>query len=146
MNKQVGKRIKDLRQQLGLTQAELADKVGFTSQTVSNWESGLREPDIDALVKLSSLFSVSLDYLLSGKKGDEKITLDDMDAEKRLSWIIKRDDVKNFKKYEYQTSEYVFGRSMGYRNGERLREPIKKHGKKYLTKTPKRSSERAATK
>lgn len=40
MNKQVGERIKNLRQQLGLTQAELADKVGFTSQTVSNWESG----------------------------------------------------------------------------------------------------------
>lgn len=126
MNKQVGERIKNLRQQLGLTQAELADKVGFTSQTVSNWESGSREPDIEALVKLSSLFSVSLDYLLSGKKEEEKITLDDMDAEKRLSWIIKRDDVKNFVKYEYQTSAYVFGRSMGYRNGENLREPIKK--------------------
>lgn len=138
MNKQVGKRIKDLRQQLGLTQAELADKVGFTSQTVSNWESGLREPDIDALVKLSSLFSVSLDYLLSGKKGDEKITLDDMDAEKRLSWIIKRDDVKNFKKYEYQTSEYVFGRSMGYRNGERLREPIKKTWEEILNENAKK--------
>ena len=126
MNKQVGERIKNLRQQLGLTQAELADKVGFTSQTVSNWESGSREPDIEALVKLSSLFNVSLDYLLSGKKEEEKITLDDMDAEKRLSWIIKRDDVKNFVKYEYQTSAYVFGRSMGYRNGENLREPIKK--------------------
>lgn len=126
MNKQVGERIKNLRQQLGLTQAELADKVGFTSQTVSNWESGSREPDIEALVKLSSLFNVSLDFLLSGKKEEEKITLDDMDAEKRLSWIIKRDDVKNFKKYEYQSSAYVFGRSMGYRNGEQLREPIKK--------------------
>ena len=126
MDKQVGERIKNLRQQLGLTQAELADKVGFTSQTVSNWESGSREPDIEALVKLSSLFNVSLDYLLSGKMEEEKITLDDMDAEKRLSWIIKRDDVKNFVKYEYQTSAYVFGRSMGYRNGENLREPIKK--------------------
>ncbi len=138
MNKQVGKRIKDLRQQLGLTQAELADKVGFTSQTVSNWESGLREPDIDALVKLSSLFSVSLDHLLSGKKEDEKITLDDMDAEKRLSWIIKRDDVKNFKKYKYQTSAYVFGRSMGYRNGERLREPIKKTWEEILNENAKK--------
>lgn len=126
MDKQVGERIKNLRQQLGLTQAELADKVGFTSQTVSNWESGSREPDIEALVKLSSLFNVSLDYLLSGKKEEEKITLDDMDAEKRLSWIIKKDDVKNFVKYEYQTSAYVFGRSMGYRNGENLRKPIKK--------------------
>ena len=54
MNKQVGERIRSERTKAGFTQAELADKVGFTSQTISNWESGSREPDIDALVKLSS--------------------------------------------------------------------------------------------
>ena len=61
-----------------------------------------------------------------------------MDAEKRLSWIIKRDDVKNFKKYEYQTSAYVFGQSMGYRNGERLREPIKKTWEEILNENAKK--------
>ena len=101
MEKKVGDRIKELRQKANLTQAELADKMGFTSQTVSNWESGSREPDIAALAKLSSLFNVSLDYLLLGKE-EETIGLDDMDAEKRLSLLIKKDDVNNFKKYEYQ--------------------------------------------
>ena len=113
MEKKVGDRIKELRQKAKLTQPELADKMGFTSQTVSNWESGSREPDISALAQLSSLFNVSLDYLLLGKQ-EESITLDDMDAEKRLSLLIKKDDVKNFKKYEYQTSAYVFGRSVNY--------------------------------
>lgn len=113
MERKIGDRIKELRQKANLTQAQLAEKLGFTSQTVSNWESGTREPDISALAQLSSLFNVSLDYLLLGKQ-EEAITLDDMDAEKRLSLLIKKDDVKNFKKYEYQTSAYVFGRSVNY--------------------------------
>lgn len=113
MERKIGDRIKELRQKANLTQAQLAEKLGFTSQTVSNWESGSREPDIAALAQLSSLFNVSLDYLLLGKQ-EEAITLDDMDAEKRLSLLIKKDDVQNFKKYEYQTSAYVFGRSVNY--------------------------------
>lgn len=124
MERKIGDRIKELRQNANLTQAQLADKLGFTSQTVSNWESGSREPDIAALAQLSSLFNVSLDYLLLGKQ-EETITLDDMDAEKRLSLLIKKDDIKNFKKYEYQTSAYVFGRSSNYYNTT-LREPNKK--------------------
>lgn len=44
---------------------------------------------------------------------------------KRLSLLIKKDDIKNFKKYEYQTSAYVFGRSSNYYNTT-LREPNKK--------------------
>ena len=127
MEKKIGDRIKELRQKANLTQAQLAEKLGFTSQTVSNWESGSREPDIAALAQLSSLFNVSLDYLLLGKQ-EEAITLDDMDAEKRLSLLIKKDDVKNFKKYEYQTSAYVFGRSVnyGYHYNITLSEPNQK--------------------
>ncbi|MBR4237787.1 helix-turn-helix domain-containing protein [bacterium] len=68
MARKIGDRIKELRNKKELTQAELADKLGFTSQTVSNWESGIREPDIDSLTQLASLFNVSLDYLLLGKQ------------------------------------------------------------------------------
>ena len=127
MERKIGDRIKELRQKANLTQAQLAEKLGFTSQTVSNWESGSREPDIAALAQLSSLFNVSLDYLLLGKQ-EEAITLDDMDTEKRLSLLIKKDDVKNFKKYEYQTSAYVFGRSVnyGYHYNITLSEPNQK--------------------
>lgn len=70
MARKIGDRIKELRTNKGLTQLELADKLGFTSQTISNWESGIREPDIDALSQLANLFNVSLDYLLLGKKDD----------------------------------------------------------------------------
>ncbi len=70
MARKIGDRIKELRINKGLTQLELADKLGFTSQTISNWESGIREPDVDALSQLANLFNVSLDYLLLGKKDE----------------------------------------------------------------------------
>ena len=122
MNKQVGERIRSERTKAGFTQAELADKVGFTSQTISNWESGSREPDIDALVKLSSLFGVSLDYLLSGKVSEVAITLDDMDATKRLNHIIKIDDPELFKKYGYDAPDNLFTRQTRYYRGTSIRE------------------------
>ena len=87
MNKQVGERIKELRSKLGWTQAELANKSGFTPQTVSNWESGSREPDIETLVKLAFLFNVSLDYLLSGKETEEKVVI-----MSRIEMAAKKDD------------------------------------------------------
>lgn len=101
MEKHVGERIKELRQKAGLTQAELAEKLGFQPQTVSNWENGTREPDISALAQLASLFNVSLDFLLLGKVEEPAITLEDMDDEKRALFLIKRDDAKNFEKYGY---------------------------------------------
>lgn len=108
MEKSVGERIKELRQKAGLTQAELAEKVGFQPQTVSNWENGSREPDIAALAKLASLFGVSLDFLLLGKVEEPSISLDDMDDEKRALFLIKKDDAKNFEKYGYAKATLLF--------------------------------------
>lgn len=102
MKKQLGARIKELREKFGMTQAELAGKLSYTPQTVSNWESESREPDVKALVELSSIFNVSLDYLISGKEQEDKIGLDDMDDKKRLAHILKNDDAKNFEKYKYK--------------------------------------------
>ena len=102
MKKQLGARIKELREKFGMTQAELAGKLSYTPQTVSNWESESREPDVEALIKLSSIFNVSLDFLMSGKKDEQKISLDDMDDKKRFALILNTDDNKNFDKYKYK--------------------------------------------
>ena len=64
-------RITDLRKKVNLTQAELGEKLNVTPQAVSKWENGLSEPDIETLKKMSELFDVSLDYLLTGK--EEKV-------------------------------------------------------------------------
>ena len=59
-----GNRLSKLRKEKGLTQNDIADKVGVTSQAVSKWENDQATPDIDILIKLSEIFEISLDELL----------------------------------------------------------------------------------
>ena len=53
-----------LRKKNGLSQEDLADKLGVSRQAISRWELGSTMPDAPNLLKLSDLFSVSIDYLL----------------------------------------------------------------------------------
>lgn len=59
-----GKRLKYLRQEQGISQKELGIRLGYCNQTVSFWESGQREPDLDAIRKIAVYFDVSVDFLL----------------------------------------------------------------------------------
>lgn len=54
----------NLRKQAGVTQQALADYLGISRQAYANYENGNRSPDYQTLKKLSSYFSVSVDYLL----------------------------------------------------------------------------------
>ncbi|MBO5008791.1 MAG: helix-turn-helix transcriptional regulator [Clostridia bacterium] len=56
--------IKKLRLANGITQVELAKHLGVTKQCVSNWENDNIQPSVDMLIKLSSFFKVSTDYML----------------------------------------------------------------------------------
>ncbi|WJH35580.1 helix-turn-helix transcriptional regulator [Paenibacillus aurantius] len=60
-----GNRIAQLRSARGLTQGELAEKVGVTRASLSHYENNRREPDWDTLLKLADFFSVSADYLMN---------------------------------------------------------------------------------
>lgn len=60
----IGERIKYLREAKGLTQKDVANKLGLESAAVSKYELNLREPNIEALKKLSEIFEVSTDFLL----------------------------------------------------------------------------------
>lgn len=59
-----GRNICSERHRLGLTQLEMADRIGVSVNAVSAWENGSFEPNINSLKKLSQLFSCSTDYLL----------------------------------------------------------------------------------
>lgn len=63
----IGKRIKDLRNKYKLTQTELAEKVGVTKSTVAAYENDSRQPSYEVLVKMASVFNVSLDYIILGR-------------------------------------------------------------------------------
>ncbi|HJD45217.1 MAG TPA: helix-turn-helix domain-containing protein [Candidatus Mediterraneibacter norfolkensis] len=67
---EIGTKLKSARKKCGLTQEKAAEAVGVSRQTISNWENEKSYPDIVSVIRLSSLYSVSLDELL---KGDEKM-------------------------------------------------------------------------
>ena len=67
---EIGKKLKDARMKSGYTQESVAEKVNVSRQTISNWENEKSYPDIISVIKLSNLYSISLDELL---KGDEKM-------------------------------------------------------------------------
>ncbi|MBP3592187.1 MAG: helix-turn-helix transcriptional regulator [Clostridia bacterium] len=60
----IAERIKTLRETAGITQAELARRLGVTRSGVNAWEMGISVPSTQCLVELALLFKVSTDYLL----------------------------------------------------------------------------------
>ena len=60
----VSEKIYTLRTRLGLSQEELAEKLGVSRQSVSKWETGQSVPDLEKIIKLSDLFGVSVDELV----------------------------------------------------------------------------------
>lgn len=62
----IGDRIQSLRKSKGISQEDLADKIGVSRQAVSKWESEQSTPDIDKIILLSDYFETTTDYLLKG--------------------------------------------------------------------------------
>ena len=60
----VGERLRELRIAKDLTQAQVADGINCTPAAYNRYETGERQPPIDALTKLADYFGVSLDYLV----------------------------------------------------------------------------------
>ena len=61
---EIGALLKDARTQTGMTQEQAAEALSVSRQTVSNWETGKSYPDILSVIRMSDLYSVSLDRLL----------------------------------------------------------------------------------
>lgn len=87
----IGQKLKQARLQANLTQEQVADRIFVSRQTVSNWENEKTLPDIASVIKLSDLYSISLDELL---KGDQKMidhleeSTNVVESNKRLLWAI----------------------------------------------------------
>lgn len=75
----IGGRIAFLRDQRGLTQEELATRLGISRAALSHYEKNRREPDTETLTKVADLFQVSLDYLV----GRTQVATNTLDPEIR---------------------------------------------------------------
>lgn len=82
-----------LRKKSGLSQEQLAERLGVSRQAISKWESGQSSPEREKLISISNCFGVSLDYLL--KDSDEQqSTLEEHQAERpstrsdKTTWLL----------------------------------------------------------
>lgn len=76
----IGDRIQRLRKAKGISQEELADKIGVSRQAVSKWESEQSIPDIDRVIIISEYFDVTTDYLLKGIENETNTDQPGVDA------------------------------------------------------------------
>ncbi len=67
MRQEIGKRLRLIRERMGITQAEVGNKLGIQSQHVSKYERGETVPTWENLIKLTELYDVNINWLLTGK-------------------------------------------------------------------------------
>lgn len=65
---EIGSKLKNARNEKGITQEQAAELLGVSRQTISNWENNKSYPDIVSVIKMSDSYSVSLDHLLKEEK------------------------------------------------------------------------------
>lgn len=68
-------RLKKLRKDIGLTQVDVASKLGISQQAYASWERGAKKPTQDNLVNIAQILNVSVDYLV----GNSQETSDELD-------------------------------------------------------------------
>ena len=87
----LGKKIIEMRKNKNLSQEQLAEVLNVSRQTISNWENGKFYPDIDALVKISKCFNISLDDLLASDSNilnHLKVSTDIVRSNKNILYAI----------------------------------------------------------
>ena len=68
----LSERIYTLRRKSGLSQEQLAEKIGVSRQAISKWESGTSTPELEKLIALSKCFNITVDELTTGRESTAK--------------------------------------------------------------------------
>ena len=116
-----------LRRQAGLSQEQLADRLGVTRQSVSKWEGGAAFPEVVKLIALSELFGVSVDYLVKDDLEEPEQRTETEGDTARLEQKV--DDLARYVRgsfYAYDSQTRIFGLPLvsvrvGFARGQRLR-------------------------
>ncbi len=76
--------LRELRKRCGITMKELGQVIGVAESTISQYETGKRQPDYETLLKLGEYFGVSVDYLLGAEK---KPTAESSELDRQLEGV-----------------------------------------------------------
>ena len=112
----LGKRIKSYRESKNMTQNKIAEILGVKSATISKYESGLLEPNVDALKKLAELFEISIDELL--KDQEEKFDISQIN----ILNVLKEQKEMKLKGNLYHNTQIVFAYNTNHIEGNKLTE------------------------
>lgn len=94
---EISSQIKVLRSKMGWSQSQLADKLGVSKQSVSNWETNLKTPRMGALQKMSDLFGVSIGQITDGDRFENNLIQQTAQLMQRLPYS-KQQEVFDFAK------------------------------------------------
>lgn len=89
-----GKFLQDLRKENNITQEQLGEQLGVTNKTISRWETGSYIPPVDILLRLSEIYNVTVNELLSG----ERLTTADYQKKAEENFVISLKDTSTAKK------------------------------------------------
>lgn len=115
----LSRKIKELRVNANLTQKELGEKIGVSEFTVSKYERGVNEPDIETLKKISSFFKCTVDYLIGNtdkpnltqyvyqdeELGEIKVNLKDYPYELKPNEV--KEMIETLKKYHFNVDAII---------------------------------------
>ena len=110
----LGEKIKLLREKNNFTQSDIAEMLGVSSATISKYESGILEPNIDSLKKLSNIFNISIDELL-------KEDIFDVSAVNILN-VLREQKSMRLKGNLYHNTQITFAYNTNHIEGSRLTE------------------------
>lgn len=105
-------KLKSIRKQAGISQEQLAEKLGVSRQAVTKWETDGGIPDIENIISLSALFDISIDELLKGEKMSKKPT-------EYLFESVTEYDIDEMKRYDMKFGGAKQFLLMGY-DGEKI--------------------------
>ncbi len=103
-----GKNLRNLRTQKGLTLKELGQELGVSGNTISGWELGNKEPNMDMIKVIAEFFTVSVDYLLQHEvleSEDHKEAIVQQLARELADEIYKRSD--NIPVFKAEIIDYI---------------------------------------
>jgi len=108
---EVGKRVKEIRKFLGLTQKEVAQKIGIGNSYISGIEKGFKNPKFNFFFRLALRFNISMDYLFFGiepMRIDDKIE-SKKDERKYINEIITPEDLLWFMNHSILFRDTMMG-------------------------------------
>ncbi|MBE9482513.1 MAG: helix-turn-helix transcriptional regulator, partial [Chloroflexi bacterium] len=97
---EIGQRTAALRKRVGISQQRLAEMLGVSRTTITQIENGKRKVSADELVRLSEIYNLSVDNLLSSKEEPEVIFTEKQEAKKMESPIRINVPQRNLKKFK----------------------------------------------